>query len=112
MKPAQSEQELDAFARFTRERYGYWLADGPIAAALFVYVEAGYDPTDKAPLTMVRRALPDEVVLWQTGKHHALANLLLTRGAPVRMPAQSPEQMSLFARARRWVREKFGRKGA
>jgi hypothetical protein len=55
----------------------------------FLYLDAGTDPNDGAPLTLARPASPAEVYLWQRGRYHALARSL---GLP------PPERPGLWAR--------------
>jgi hypothetical protein len=42
----------------------------------WLYVDAGRDPADGAPLTMVRPATPAELRLWEMGKYEQIARQL------------------------------------
>jgi hypothetical protein len=58
-----------------RDRYGFWIAPGP-GGQVFLFVPAGHDPGDGAPLTYARVASQHEVALWEAGKLDRLASLV------------------------------------
>lgn len=76
-----AEQVLHA-----RDHYGFWLDDGPIPDALFLFIPHGTDPQDGLPLYRTRQAWPEEARLWRAGRLDDLARMLALQGLPVRLP--------------------------
>ena len=68
--------------------FNYRLGEGP-AGVPHVYVPAGNDPNDGAPLTLARPARPYEWQLWSGGRYRKLAELLAGQGAPVKVPPRT-----------------------
>lgn len=80
---------LDAAQARCMARHGYYLGAGPDGGT-WVYVDAGADPNDGAPLTRVWRATPLEVMLWECGKHDDLGLLVRTAAGLPNPPARTP----------------------
>jgi hypothetical protein len=74
----------------------------------WLYVPAGTDPKDGAPLTWARHATPFEVALWGKGQLEELAALLAAQGVPV---AKVPPQPRPRSRWGRLLVRLFGNRG-
>lgn len=70
--------------KYARETHGFWIGPGP-AERLWLFVPAGADPADGAPLTRARPATDLEGLLWEQGRLAALARVLARQGVPVRL---------------------------
>lgn len=75
-----------------REKAGFYLDYHAPTGKWWLYVPAGTDPADGAPLTWARPATPHELKLWELGKIDQLAALLAAQGVPVQASAPRPRR--------------------
>lgn len=80
------------------EQYGYWLDNGP-DDGLWIFVPAGNDPEDGAPLMHARKASEREAHLWETGQHYDLG---------VSLGLVRPQRLSTWHRMVRALASKIG----